>query len=584
MAAGDPLMVLPPELVLRILEFTPTSSLASLTTTTKGWHQFIDVTHQEAIYSVYSKPIRPIGSEDPADTTSFSRYLEGATSSKELCKRQTLLSGNWTSDQPSTTESVLQIGNGPVWRFRPDFKRRFFVSTSQAGGFNVTDMDSGKLLWRLPSTLQRDQDSVRPYAHLEYEDGMAVFDREGNALEVWQTGLDGLRRGEFKRLAVLPHERQTRGFQLSGGTLCVASTEGEGLVYDMRQQPPRLTRRMVIAEDAVGHLYQDAGVVMYSMGERGYHFYDKHSGDSLGILKPGPAVSRYHIPHPDRAPEIAQHGSTARPFAPSMPRQAGLVPLTVKNGPLMRDRGSMEAPLAEDEWGAGALDGKLMVGFSRAGRVYICPDWRQALQHEGHYEHSAVIECEYGNTDFDLGGWLSVRNHRVMFEVRDFIYIVALDDEDNVQRLGTGSKIRPSYAYPSYSASQLAEPVSFMALFDDCVMSTHGTLGWRIQDSNITAGDNDSDPDEENAAEEGPARIFPTKMIRTLSFAPQAEPPRAALWEASSSTPSSSSISRESTRAPRYSQTELQRVVSLLDEDDGEDRELQALAALLQLG
>ncbi|MBE3045470.1 hypothetical protein IMZ48_23570, partial [Candidatus Bathyarchaeota archaeon] len=51
----DPLTVLPPEVVLRVLESATLSALASLTAASKAWHAFIDVIHQDAIYSSTSK-------------------------------------------------------------------------------------------------------------------------------------------------------------------------------------------------------------------------------------------------------------------------------------------------------------------------------------------------------------------------------------------------------------------------------------------------------------------------------------------------------------------------------------------------
>lgn len=63
--------------------------------------------------------------------------------------------------------------------------------------------------------------------------GVGIQDRFGNALEVWKTGLPGCVRGEFKRVALLHHETETRGFQLSYNTLCVVSAQGEGFVYDV---------------------------------------------------------------------------------------------------------------------------------------------------------------------------------------------------------------------------------------------------------------------------------------------------------------------------------------------------------------
>ncbi|KAK5708512.1 hypothetical protein LTR17_020598 [Elasticomyces elasticus] len=511
MAITNPLLALPPELVLRILEFAPLPTLNSLTRSSKAWHDFIDKTHQDAIYTAYNKTHLPNKSGN--SPSSFSRYLEGNLSPKLLCERQTLLSQNWNSPNPLTSESVFQVGDDAVWRIRADFQRRFLLSTSLGGGLYVTDMDTGELIWRLPSTLDRDWDSVRPYAHLEYENGTAVFDREGNALEVWRTDVDDLPRGEFKRIAVLPHDCQTRGFHLVGGTLCVVATEGHGFVYDMLQQPPVLTRRLEIADDATGHLFQDAEVVMYSMSEQGYHFYDKAEGKLLGVLNPGAVPGRCHIEHPLQPLSLGRHGPTSN--NPKPPTSGRLVGLSVVEGPVFRVE---SMPLEEDEWGAGSLDGNLMVGLSRAGRVFVCPDWRKALQ--GDYRDSVVVESEYDNTDFDLGGWLSVKDHRIMFEVRDLIYILALDDDNRIQiqavgdEAGHGVESRPSYALATSSALQLSTvPVSFMALFDDCLVSTYATLDWRETDGHIPA---------DQATHLGPAHdVFPTQTIRIVSFAPE---------------------------------------------------------------
>lgn len=177
----DPLRQLPAEIILHILEFAPPPTLASLTRVSKAWHQFIDVDHQDAIYSSPRKTDHPDGAKDftfLSAGSSFSKYFQGVSSWKELCKRQTLLARNWTAAKPETRESIVQVGRSRVWRFKPDFKRRFFLSTSHDGGFHVTDMDTGRILWQLPST------EVRPFAHLEYQDGTAVWDRYGNALEV----------------------------------------------------------------------------------------------------------------------------------------------------------------------------------------------------------------------------------------------------------------------------------------------------------------------------------------------------------------------------------------------------------------
>ncbi|KAJ5620386.1 hypothetical protein N7510_004370 [Penicillium lagena] len=497
---ADPLAILPPEIVLRVLEFSSVSALASLTAVSKAWNEFIDVTHQEAIYTSESKTAQPLGGSRDlsflSDSRSFSKLFENTASWKDLCKYQTLLARNWAKQHPSTHEWAMQIGNDPVWRFRADFKRRIFISTSHAGGLNVTDMDTGRILWRLPSTLDRDEDSVRPFAHLEYQDGMAVFDREGDAVEVWQTDLEDTSRGEFRRTAVLSHNCQTRGFQLSYWTLCVVSNKGQGF-------PPKLTAHLEIERGAVGHLDQCEDAVIYSIGTKGYYAYDKKSGAFLGALQPSYCTDRYHIRPPPADP--------ARYHTESSNKDC-LEPIKIAKGPLQPPEDPDHVYNQEDEWGAGMLNGDLFVGFSRAGRVFVCYDWRKALRdQESLVAHSSIIECESDGESFDLGGWLAVHNHRLMFEIKDRAYVVALNDDNRIQDVECPT--RASYALLNSSAAHLAVAISFMAFSDDAIMTTYTTLGFRQAPSNIP-GDI-LPPERENAP-----RIFPTKVIRIISLAP----------------------------------------------------------------
>jgi hypothetical protein len=59
-----------------------------------------------------------------------------------------------------------------------------------------------------------------------------------------------------------------------------------------------------------------------------------------------------------------------------------------------------------------------------------------------------------------------------MFETQDRAYIVGLNDDDTI-KAHDESPQRPSYAYATSSAAQLAVPVSFMGIYDDCVMTTY---------------------------------------------------------------------------------------------------------------
>lgn len=473
-SSADPLAVLPPELVLRVLEFASLSTVASLTAVSKAWYQFIDLTHQDAIYSALLKSAPPPG-------PTFSRWFDDANSSKSLCKQQTLLADNWDSEHPVCRERILQVGNDPVWRFRADLKRRFIVSTSHAGGFNVTDIDSGQLLWRLPSSLDTDnENSVRPYAHLEYQDGMVVFDREGDAVEVWQADVDDAPRGEFRRIAILDHDCQTRGFQLSFWTLCVVSTQGQGFVYDMTKRPPVRTTHLRIENEAVGHLDQSNDTVIYSMGPRGYHAYNKKTAEYMGALRPSQCTQKYHIRPPKgnsasasaRLMGLAQRDPLRQYSSPGHPTKDHMAPLQLREGPLPPPDEPDHVRNGEDEWGAGMINGSLFVGVSRAGRVFVCSDWRKALHGQDSLAAcSAIIECESDGSTFDLGGWLSVRHNRLMFEIQDRAYVVALDENNRIQDLENPA--RASYSYLTCSTPQLAVPISFMAMYDDTIMSTY---------------------------------------------------------------------------------------------------------------
>ncbi|KAI5917642.1 hypothetical protein F4810DRAFT_695510 [Camillea tinctor] len=524
----DPLVALPAEVVLRILHYASLGSIANLTLASRAWHEFIDSAHQDAIFAAKVPGVTRLHEPERyfQGWKSFTRYVEGddngngSSSWKDICRRRFLLEKSWRSADPQPTETVIQVGRHPVWRFRPDFARRFIVSTSHAGGLYVTDMDSGVLLWSLSN-----DDEVRRFAHLEYQNGVAVWDSFRNTLEVWRTDLPGLSRGQFRRIARLSHDVVIRGFQLSYNTLCVVSSEGQGFVYDLPSQhrpeeEPVLRTNVAIAEGAVGHLDQCEDAVIYSIGTHGYHLHDKNSGELLGHIHPYIADGLYHIKHP-MVPESDDDGldwlpGSFRYVLPRVGRNAGLIRLEIQEG----GREIARRPLSfQDEWGAGMLSGKTMVGVSRGGRLVICTDWRYALR--GPDELAAVtviVECEPINDSFDLGGWLHVNEtvggKKIIFEIKDSIYIFSLDDD------GRFDPRIPAFAAHTCTAPALAVPVSFMGIYDDCIMSTFTTLGTDIvvpigaQDGNGTHNDGSN-------FDMRPLH-FPTKAVRVLSFVPSA--------------------------------------------------------------
>lgn len=537
----DPLNILPAEIVLRILDFASLGSLVTLTRTSRAWHDFIDDIHQDAIYAAHvpgaSPSVTPDTHFNGLATFRPTFFSEGIRSWKEACRRRSLLADAWNSPDPRPTVSIIQVGNRPVWRFKPDFKRRIIISTSQAGGVNVTDMDTGNLLWSLG------RPEVRPFAHLEYQDGTAVWDRFGNAIEVWKTDLPGCARGEFRQVALLPHDTETRGFQLSFDTLSVVSTEGEGFVYNVPPScpgiPVTLRTHLDIAHGAIGHLDQDRDVVMYSMGSNGYHFYHKSSGELIGIIQPEKVSEAevYHIAHPESflsdpssiVDIIGGLGDmlsnqTGLAFGPQNYGER-LTPITIQRGHLSPHQRPVDPdeeaqhlipPISEDEWGAGMLKGNTMVGVSRGGRLIVCYDWRRALRSpQDLVSVTAVVECEpSGDSNFDLGGWLSIHDtvggKRVLFEVKERIYFLSLGEEGRLSTEEQGFAVAPSIA------PQITVPVSFMAVYDDCLMSTFTTLGMELQN-------NDNGDEEGEAGHPYRERYFPTKAIRVLCLAPKVD-------------------------------------------------------------
>lgn len=480
----DPLIALPAEIVLGILDFTPVSGVASLTRLSRAWHDFVDGIHQDAIYSSLSKTEHPPGAKDLsflAQIESFDQYFEGTASWKELCKRQTLLQGNYGSAHPVITDNFMVplFDANRVWRFRTDLKRRFFVCTSQDGGLTVTDVDGKGRLWHL------DHEEVPPFAHLEYADGMAVWSTLGDTLEVWKTDEADLPRGTFRKVAALHCPlHHLRGFHLMERTLCVVGDDGHGLVYDMSRDPPHLRLKLDIREGAVGHLCQAEDVVMYSMGQSGFDIHDKATGAFMSQLDPTRVKNIHHIVHPD-PPRIRDLGAPQRSIPPlssytlhSEEAHELLRPIEVQNDPLppIDSDEVVRTPIDQDDWGAGLISGNLMVGISKAGRVLVCANWREAIKGESEFvRNTSIIECEDNDRNFTLGGWLSIRDNRILFEILDKVYLISLNDDGTVATASQKGE-RPSWCFSSalnpLFQMRLQNGISMMQLFDDCLMTT----------------------------------------------------------------------------------------------------------------
>lgn len=265
-------------------------------------------------------------------------------------------------------------------------------------------------------------------------------------------------------------------------TLCVASSEGEGFVYDLTRSPPVLKTHITIPDGAMGHVYQDADAVLFSMAEHGFNFYEKSTGEFLGTLDGIGCTKFMHIRHPavQSSPlSVPDPYEPMQPvFPPSNPRRDRLTTLKIENGHLP---GADQVPLEEDDWGAGMIDGGWFVGLSRGGRILVCPEWRRALKNkaDGNVPPDwTIIECQDDGTGFDLGGWLSVKDNRFLCEMAGRIHIISLDDRGDVS---PSEPERASWSLSTASSSELEVPVSFMALYDDCIMSTYSVSSYCIK-------------------------------------------------------------------------------------------------------
>jgi hypothetical protein len=141
----------------------------------------------------------------------------------------------------------------------------------------------------------------------------------------------------------------------------------------------------------------------------------------------------------------------------------------------------------------------------------ICTDWERALRGDADFAAvTSIVECEPSSgADFDFGGWLSIHKtpagKRILCEIKNRIYILPLGAEGEVTT--TLSVMVATTSLPS-----LGVPVSFMGVYDDCIMSTFTMVRPEIE---AHEGENEE-------SEEAPTwRITPTKIIRVLSFAPE---------------------------------------------------------------
>ncbi|KAG9018288.1 hypothetical protein FRB90_011618 [Tulasnella sp. 427] len=193
---------LPPELILRILTYTPLQGIRSFDLTSNFCHSIV-ISNESVIYlaaAVLHGFTRP-----PLNQQALSAllaelisqpdalgWLDDVTNWKEFCKRNLLREYAWRGLQPKDKESQqisLRIINPhgrtlrAVHRFKVDEMERTVICSGERGGLAVASIDGGEILWQLSLAY------VLPYAHVEFDQGFLTFTRRGG-IEIWRRSSD----------------------------------------------------------------------------------------------------------------------------------------------------------------------------------------------------------------------------------------------------------------------------------------------------------------------------------------------------------------------------------------------------------
>ncbi|EPQ28015.1 uncharacterized protein PFL1_04342 [Pseudozyma flocculosa PF-1] len=502
---ADPLVRFPSETVLEVLAHLDTTSIVALEGVSRPWNDFVSAqaaivyprscTQRHSAYLDARDIAAPPASLQHvlADKRSYTRHWPDPTKQpKAYARHHHLVQRNFRPPKGQLPDMRERLIRHRVWRFRPDYKARFIICTSPLERIFSVCMDTHELLWEV--TKSDDGRSVRSYAHLEYSDGLAAFDRLGDGVEVWRhLGHDGCtssqdllnhpKRGQFALVSVLPHRRRVRGFMMHERSLCVISDQGEGYVYALYPDRVEETVKVSLPVGAIGHLEHCSDVVMYSLGKAGYHFHSKVDGAHLGTIdakdpRLGLSKSRnyFHIKHLPRVPRSI---TSDHVFPKSTEDDKRILAVEIEDGPLLeRDKEEHEGhdwSLSADEWGAGMLYGDWMVGISLWGRIFICSDWRGVLDDPARAADTvSIIECDTGGYPqlFQLGGWLSVGCGKLICEVNGQTLLLTLPSRPG-GLIKTGAEQEPAFAIASFYTLEGTGPMSMMSIQEDHLMTTY---------------------------------------------------------------------------------------------------------------
>jgi hypothetical protein len=178
---------LPVDILLYIISFLSIEEIQPLALLSRKWSNFIS-THESVIYhnvAIYhgmvasGHDLKTSIKNDEWETN----WLDDCNSWRDYAQRHIKLEKAWLGER-LVSESQIDGAGKAVWRLKVDPVERTALTTSTRGGLNVVCVETNDLLWSLP------RNYVRTWAHLEFSDGFAIFDREEMELEVWRRSTD----------------------------------------------------------------------------------------------------------------------------------------------------------------------------------------------------------------------------------------------------------------------------------------------------------------------------------------------------------------------------------------------------------
>ncbi|KAF8608310.1 hypothetical protein BDV93DRAFT_519353 [Ceratobasidium sp. AG-I] len=266
---------MPPECLLRVIEFLTLADVTVLLRTSAFWHSII-TQNENAIYCQLSNSQEPnnapLGSLDIALTRWISPATKQVKNWKQYCQLQVNTKKRWLGkERGHVIRNAVETSYGfPGCLFVVDIVKALLAVTSR-GLDETEEVEKHSLVVHClqdptrPTLFQLDVDSTA--THVEMANGFVVFTHENiKTLEVWRWAEDQAadplscaptdrqravyetamnsaghligsspRRGELVPMGVLEHPSSLYQFRLAYPTLCVGSRVGDRLwLWDIR--------------------------------------------------------------------------------------------------------------------------------------------------------------------------------------------------------------------------------------------------------------------------------------------------------------------------------------------------------------